>query len=199
MILYQDKIYENADQTRLISSLQKDMLHTLATQKHPEIETVIRACDKLYQRVMNHEFDAIALPLLRAMNMPYSSLEHYAAYFSKAGLEKKVEVELGDLAKGELPLDEENVRYFEPLGILFHIAAGNVDLLPAYSVIEGLLVGNINILKLPSGDNGLSVLLLKQRRNLLLWQDLYQGTQQGTLPRPAMLLSKASDALLTTI
>lgn len=45
---------------------------------------------------------------------------------------------------------------------MFHIAAGNVDVLPAYSVIEGLLAGNINILKLPSGDRGVSVKLLSE-------------------------------------
>ena len=44
-----------------------------------------------------------------------------------------------------------------PLGTLFHIAAGNVDGLPAYSAAEGLLTGNVNILKLPQADNGLSV------------------------------------------
>ena len=49
-----------------------------------------------------------------------------------------------------------------PLGVLFHIAAGNVDGLPAYSVVEGLLAGNINLLKLPSADHGVSVLLLHQ-------------------------------------
>lgn len=47
-----------------------------------------------------------------------------------------------------------------PLGVLLHIAAGNVDGLPAYSVVEGLLAGNINLLKLPSVDRGASVLLL---------------------------------------
>ena len=123
---------------------------------------MIDACDKLYQRVINHEFDDIALPLLKALNMPYSSLERYAKVFSKEGLLKKIDIELGDLKNGVLSLDENNNRYYEPLGILFHIAAGNVDLLPAYSVVEGLLVGNINILKLPTGDNGLSILLLKE-------------------------------------
>jgi len=43
---------------------------------------------------------------------------------------------------------------------LFHIVAGNVDALPAYSVIEGLLVGNINLVKLPSSDNDLSLYIL---------------------------------------
>ena len=42
-----------------------------------------------------------------------------------------------------------------PLGVLLHIAAGNADGLPAFSVAEGLATGNINILKLPQADNGL--------------------------------------------
>ena len=162
MILYQGRIYENAEQGKLIASLYDDMIATLSTGFHPTIDKVIRACDKLYQRVMNHEFDDIALPLLRALNVPYASLDHYARCFSEEGLRKKVNIELGELQQGTLKLDESNVRSLEPLGILFHIAAGNVDLLPAYSVIEGLLAGNINILKLPSGDNGLSVLLLQE-------------------------------------
>ena len=162
MILYKGEICENKEQNRLISSLYEDMIKTLSFGGHPSIDSVIDACDRLYQRIMNHEFDEIALPLLKALNIPYSALDHYASYFSKEGLTKKVDIELGELKNGELSLDNSNSRRLEPLGILFHIAAGNVDLLPAYSVIEGLLVGNINILKLPTGDNGLSVNLLQE-------------------------------------
>ena len=162
MILYRGEVHPDLMQNELIDSLYGDMLSTLSSGVRPSTTRVIEACDRIYRRVMNHEFDYLALPLLRALNIPFSYLDHYARYFSKEGLTKKVEVELGDLAKGELPLDEDNIRYYEPLGVLFHIAAGNVDLLPSYSVIEGLLVGNINILKLPSGDNGLSVFLLKE-------------------------------------
>ena len=162
MILYKGEIFPNEKQAELISSLKEDMYLTLQNKKTLSYMTVIDACDKLYQRVINHEFDDIALPLLKALNMPYSSLERYAKVFSKEGLLKKIDIELGDLKNGVLSLDENNNRYYEPLGILFHIAAGNVDLLPAYSVVEGLLVGNINILKLPTGDNGLSILLLKE-------------------------------------
>lgn len=162
MILYKGNIYPNDKQNELISSLKEDMLLTLQNNETLSYQTVINACDKLYQRVMNHEFDDVALPLLKALNMPYSVLERYANCFSKEGLLKKIDIELGELKNGVLSLDNDNNRYYEPLGILFHIAAGNVDLLPAYSVVEGLLVGNINILKLPTGDNGLSVLLLKE-------------------------------------
>ena len=49
-----------------------------------------------------------------------------------------------------------------PLGVLLHIAAGNVDGLPVFSVVEGLLAGNINILKLPQVDKGFSIQLLSE-------------------------------------
>ena len=162
MILFKGNIYQSEKQDDLLNVLKDEMYKTLENEEVPTYQKVISACHILYQRVLNHQYDEIALPLLKSLNIPYSQLEKYASYFSKEGLTRKVEIELGDLIKGRISLDKENVRDYAPLGILFHIAAGNVDLLPAYSVIEGLLVGNINILKLPSGDNGLSILLLKE-------------------------------------
>ena len=161
MILYRGVIYDNQEQNRLLDSLKDDIYETLKTTKYPSIETVINACDQLAKQVLNHKYDDIAVPLLNALNIPYSMLEQYVSYFAKAGLQKKVEIELGDLLKGDINLDKNTVRSYRPLGVIFHVAAGNVDLLPAYTVIEGLLVGNINILKLPTGDNGLSLTLLK--------------------------------------
>ena len=38
----------------------------------------------------------------------------------------------------------------------------NVDGLPVFSVVEGLLAGNINILKLPQVDKGFSIQLLSE-------------------------------------
>lgn len=57
---------------------------------------------------------------------------------------------------------EKRKKQVAPLGILFHIAAGNAEGLPFYSVLEGMLAGNVNILKLPSMDDGISVLLLHE-------------------------------------
>ena len=193
MILYKGEVYPDGKQEELISSLEGDMLETLQNNRTLTYNDVIDACDKLYQRVMNHEFDSIVLPLLEMANMPYSTFERYAKYFSKEGLLKKIDIELGDLKNGELDLDEENTRHYEPLGILFHIAAGNVDLLPAYSVVEGLLVGNINILKLPTGDNGMSIRLLQEliKESPILKDYIYvfdvPSTEVGTIKQLANL------------
>ena len=56
---------------------------------------------------------------------------------------------------------QEGVRRY-PLGVLLHVGAGNMEGLPAYSAVEGLLAGNINLLKLPENDNGISSFLLRR-------------------------------------
>lgn len=72
-----------------------------------------------------------------------------AHLISREVLSARVSMELG----GKMPC-----RY--PLGVLFHIGAGNVPGLGAYSVLEGLLTGNINILK-PSSEDMVSSFILR--------------------------------------
>jgi len=91
---------------------------------------------------------------------------HTAKYYIEAAkkmlsreyLMKRLERELSDLPEEThyIPYSHQRpvTEKMYPLGILFHIAAGNMDALPAFSVLEGLLTGNINILKLPSADGG---------------------------------------------
>ena len=162
MILYKGKIYENKYQAELLNSLYQDCLATLSKRKPLSIQKVISACDAIYQKAKEGEYDEIALPLLRLADISYERFLEMAKLFSKEGLEYKCKIELGEHYDSLESLKEGTKRYRSPLGILFHIAAGNVDGLPAYSVVEGLLAGNINILKLPTGDSGLSIRLLNE-------------------------------------
>lgn len=165
MILFKGEIYKDKKQDELIDALYLEALKTMQKDfLDPNI--VINACDKLYQRVINHEFDDIILPLLSSFDISYSYFLESAKNFSKDGLLTKIKIELGENYLSLLPLLSGTKRKYCPLGILFHVAAGNVDALPAYSVIEGLLAGNINILKLPSGDSGISIKLLSELINV---------------------------------
>ena len=156
MILMHGNVISTHLESKYLDSLYDDCLNTLHHETlKPEI--VIQACDTLYKRVINGEFNEIIFPLLRSSNISYERFRDMANLFSKEELEYKCKIELGSMLP---PLKNGTIRKRYPLGILFHIAAGNVDGLPAYSVIEGLLAGNINILKLPSSDNGLSIRLL---------------------------------------
>jgi len=162
MILYKGEILENHKQKEKLDSLRLDCYNILQEEEPLNIDDVIIACDKLAQKVKKGSFDELILPLLEEFDIPYEYFMNHIPMFEKESLYKKVEIELGKDYRSLENLDEFNRREIRPLGILFHIAAGNVDVLPAYSVIEGLLSGNINILKLPSGDKGVSVKLLSE-------------------------------------
>ena len=162
MILLHGEVIESNVEQKYLAGLYEECVTTLACKNPITTECVIAACDKLYQNAMGGAYDDIALPLLQMANLTYERFQGLARLFSREELEYKCKTELGEWY-GDLPaLKNGTLRKRYPLGVLFHIAAGNVDGLPAYSVIEGLLAGNINILKLPTGDNGLSVRLLSE-------------------------------------
>jgi len=163
MILINGQLRPDNEQNVIIDGLYPILCQTLSEQKPPKAETVIAACDRLAARVLGGEFDDVVLPLLASFDITYERFAQMAALFTRDGLEAK--------CRAELPPDEERfeglVRRRVPLGVLLHIAAGNVDGLPAYSVVEGLLAGNINLLKLPAGDSGISIRLLSE----LVWEE----------------------------
>lgn len=157
MILYQGKILQNSRLEALIESLKDDVAFPLLHKEALSAAAVINACDKLAQRVLSGDFDNIVKPFLRLFNIRNEQFEKLVRLFTKESLAYKCSIELCD---DERTIDNKVIRKRYPLGVLLHIAAGNVDVLPAYSVVEGLLSGNVNILKLPMGDSGLSVRLL---------------------------------------
>lgn len=164
MILANGIVYETSEQNRLLDSLEQEIDHTRATLTL-DCETVIRAVGILRQRVLDGAFrDRIASFLT-------DSPEHYiqlaADFMDGDSLRYRIARELGaDFSPDEHITPPYGVNgatvKFMPLGTLFHIAAGNMDGLPAFSVLEGLLTGNVNILKLPQADNGLTVEIFKQ-------------------------------------
>ena len=135
----------------------------LAARARPlDIEKLLAACDILSRELASGAY----LPLLTAAGLPKAKAEaelSYAALVtSEKYLRERLARELGPEPGKFIPYGSKApVRQARmPLGVLLHIAAGNVDALPVFSVLEGLLTGNINLLKLPSGEGGLSQMLL---------------------------------------
>ena len=160
MLLFHGEIIETNFERKYLEGLYEDCIHTLNQNNPITIEKVIHACDTLYQKVMQGEYADLIHTVMQMSDISRERFENMASLFSREELEYKCKIELGKRYPIPKALKNGTKRIYYPLGILFHIAAGNVDGLPAYSVIEGLLTGNINILKLPAGDNGLSVRLL---------------------------------------
>ena len=205
MILYRGEIREDFEQNDLIERMPPFLYHTLAKGNYPTPEKVISACEKLLTRVLNGEFDHIVLPLLSQFDISRARFEQMAQLFSRESLTYKCKIELSDIpTEGDtvglshIALGGTAHRKRYPLGILMHIAAGNVDGLPAYSVVEGLLAGNINILKLPSGDSGLSVLLLSEliKAEPSLAEYIYVFDVPSTETETLKILADLSDAVV---
>ena len=161
MILANGKLYPTDRQDEILSGLEECLNRTLAEQSLSP-ETVIAAIDRLGRRLDQGEFDL----LLAQVEQADRYLAQIRPLLTREALEYKLRVELGVDAAPYRTAPPDGLPSLSarpaPLGVLLHIAAGNVDGLPAYSVVEGLLTGNINILKLPRADNGLSVEILRQ-------------------------------------
>ena len=160
-------IVDNVTAKKIIKKLDKYILK-VKEEKPLNAATVISACDKLSSKLSEDD-----IKLLIDMGVPQYKAEQefklLKLMLSKEYLENRLKTELGTSETYEYEEEYKPYGYdvkvkhkFVALGTLFHISAGNVELLAAFSIIEGLLTGNINIVKLASSDDGLSVMLLKK-------------------------------------
>ncbi|MEU4037781.1 acyl-CoA reductase [Streptomyces collinus] len=90
-------------------------------------------------------------------------LAELAATLTREALERKLRRELGSLRPERLTRPDARETVYEawaPVGLLVHIAPGNAAAVAPLSVVEGLLAGNLNVLKTSSSDSGLALDLL---------------------------------------
>ncbi len=91
-------------------------------------------------------------------------LESIISFIAKENLEKKLLSELGSANPFNIErtnLKEEQFEAWLPLGTLVHIAPTNVFTVGILSIFEGLLSGNINILKTSASQNQLPQLFME--------------------------------------
>ncbi len=164
MLLIRGELWEDANMETAMADLE---LHLTRTLSGPPLDpmVVVNACDKLAEAIENGAYAQELDAFLTLHDVPLEMIDEAICLFRRDSLLYKLQMELGSSSLEPLQAGTRSgthvwQRRRFPLGVLFHIAAGNVDGLPAYSVVEGLLAGNINLLKLPSADAGLSVQLL---------------------------------------
>lgn len=166
MILFDGQLMPDKQAEEIIDRLPGFCCQTIENRQELA-QTVIEACDILSGKIASGCYDTLLTPLLARGLFTRAQLAEAISFFQREHLEYKYHTELGVLSEHTGPLPAYGTlnaitRRYVPIGILFHIAAGNAEGLPFYSVIEGMLAGNVNILKLPSADDGLSVLLLQE-------------------------------------
>lgn len=153
MIIAFGKSFSSNEQDKILSRMESRINQTLSG-KPLDIQKVILAIDALGKEIASGRYDEKIKKLPIDNPMKYKDLA--VNLLSKDALEAKLKTELGSLST------QNNKTKIMPLGVIFHIAAGNMEGLPAYCMAEGLLAGNINILKLPQADNDLSVEIINR-------------------------------------
>ncbi|WP_234435024.1 MULTISPECIES: acyl-CoA reductase [Streptomyces] len=94
-----------------------------------------------------------------------ATLAEITGAIARPALERKLRRELGGLRPERLTRPDARETTFEawaPVGLLVHIAPGNAAAVAPLSVIEGLLTGNLNVLKTSSADTPLAQHLLAE-------------------------------------
>ena len=162
MILFEGKLFPDEKMDEIIEKLWDSCVQTVTMREDIAVR-VIDACGRVSEKIKAGAYDQVLLPLLEKGTFTRAQMEEAIAFFDRDNLLLKYNTELGILKKDMEEKQAINIeKRLEPLGILFHIAAGNAEGLPFFSVLEGMLAGNVNILKLPSMDDGISVLLLHE-------------------------------------
>lgn len=154
MLLINGNLWSNTETEKAIQLVSKQIVDTISN-KSLDRQTVLDASGRFADDFLNGNLDMEFAPFLEHEELSRTEIQALVETFQKDALGKRTSRELDSLK-------QDNSIMILPKGVLFHIAAGNMDILPAYSVLEGLLTGNINILKLPSADHGLSVFLLQK-------------------------------------
>lgn len=163
MILYRGELFDSAEQERILLEMEPYINSTLSEKTLPT-EKVVAAIDRLGKEIAAGNYDILMDSLQISNPQQYKQLA--ATMLCRENLEFKLKTELCDLIPNGTISNSHAVSSIQlktmPLGVLFHIAAGNMDGLPAFSLAEGLLTGNVNILKLPQADNGISLEIISR-------------------------------------
>ncbi|MGK5544571.1 aldehyde dehydrogenase family protein [Streptomyces sp. URMC 127] len=132
-----------------------------------DTETLLAACDTLAKALRDpaHPVRARLAPHVPAGEDAGLLLGELAAFLDRGALSRKLRRELGGTAPQRLTRPDAKETVYEawaPVGLVAHIAPGNAATVAPLSLIEGLLAGNVNVLKTSSADTLLAQHLLAE-------------------------------------
>ncbi|MGW5851067.1 acyl-CoA reductase [Streptomyces sp. NPDC055254] len=135
-----------------------------------ETETVLAACDALSRALRDpaHPVRARLVAHLPEGEDP-AALTELGDLLSRRELTRKLRRELGGAAPGRLNRADPRESVYEawaPVGLVAHIAPGNSATVAPLSIVEGLLAGNVNVLKTSGADTLLTQHLMAELAGL---------------------------------
>ncbi|MEV4740116.1 acyl-CoA reductase [Streptomyces sp. NPDC049555] len=161
---WQGTFVDDEEAARRLAVLPAAVEAALATPL--ETETVLAACDALATALAEpgHPVRTRLIPHLPEDEAD-AVLTELAAFLARPQLSRKLRRELGDGAPQRLTRPDAKETVYEawaPVGLIAHIAPGNAATVAPLSIVEGLLAGNVNVLKTSSADTLLAQHLLAE-------------------------------------
>ncbi|MGW5476194.1 acyl-CoA reductase [Streptomyces sp. NPDC004008] len=160
--LWQGEFVDDAEAARRLAALPELTGRVLARALPTDV--VLGACAAVSSELAD---PASALHTRLAAHLPAgeagATLAELASALTRNALERKLRRELGGLRPERLTRPDARETVYEswaPVGLLVHIAPGNAATVAPLSVVEGLLAGNLNVLKTSSADTALALDLL---------------------------------------
>lgn len=156
--LWQGEWIDDMQLAERMPALEEALLTSLTHEF--DLDILLNACGKLYHKIISGELNYLESlpgePKLDALQVK-EALDSVATFAHPANIREKIVRELGSYNAFRLRrhhFDEPIFEAWSPLGVLTHIAPSNALSVAPMAVIEGLMAGNINLLK-NSPQNGL--------------------------------------------
>lgn len=148
-----------------LNGINESISETLAAGT-PDIRRVIASLDKLGQYLIsNEEFLVPELTELgfsreEAIQIKKDSIPVLSAEESF----RKIKRELGEIPFEISRLDtrENEFEGWMPVGVLGHVTSSNDAMLPFFSSVEGILTGNINVIKTARGAHNVAMTMIEK-------------------------------------
>lgn len=130
------------------------------------VRRAIKALDELGQYLINNEdfllpeLCELGFSIEEAIQIKKDSL----GVLSAEELFKKIKRELGGLPFeiNRLSTREDEFEGWMPVGVLGHVTSSNDAMLPFFSSVEGILTGNINVIKTASGAHKVAMTMIEK-------------------------------------
>ncbi len=161
--IWQGKLIDDSQLQQCLNNLSEEIASTL--NETLETENLLKACEDMSLKIERNELPELVQSLREeGFNNSDEVLNSLASFMKRSSLEKKLKSELGTVDPFKIcRVDYKHPHYesWSPMGVLVHITAGNSPIVAPMAAIEGLLSGNINIIKIAGNSGRFPILFLK--------------------------------------